>query len=145
MKGKPLQNVRSEMEAGKDARYALKRLSKDNIRDMSRQLAKVAHSNPLVVYATILSQIESYDNMVEVMVEAQRFVNPLGLDVLGFCILGRLSGQTGGVNRSRLKGMNFMMTPREREYNHSMMKNLSTYLLHQDCRGVLTCPLIGIH
>jgi THO complex subunit 2 len=104
--GKPLANVLSEMEAGKAARYVLKRLSKDNIRDMSRQLAKVTHANPLVVYATILSQIESYDNMVEVMVEAQRFVNPLGLDVLGYCILGRLSGRTGGVNRSRLKGMN---------------------------------------
>jgi THO complex subunit 2 len=104
--GKPLPNVESEMAAGKATRYALKRLSKDNIRDMSRQLAKVTHSNPLVVYATILNQIESYDNMVEVMVEAQRFANPLGLDVLGYCILGRLSGTTGGVNRSRLKGMN---------------------------------------
>jgi THO complex subunit 2 len=103
--GKPLPNVLSEMEAGKAARYVLKRLSKDNVRDMSRQLAKVTHANPLVVFATILSQIESYDNMVEVMVEAQRFVNPLGLDVLGYCILGRLSGSTGGVNRSRLKGM----------------------------------------
>jgi len=101
---KPLPNVEYEMVAGKAARYALKRLSKDNIRDMSRQLAKTTHSHPLVVYATILSQIESYDNMVEVMVEAQRFVNPLGLDVLGYCILGRLSGTTGGgVNRNRLK------------------------------------------
>ena len=117
-KGKPLQNVRSEIVAGKDARYSLKRLSKDNIRDMSRQLAKVAHSNPMVVYATILSQIESYDNMVEVMVDAQRFVNPLGLDVLGFCILGRLSGQTGGINRSRLKGMKLVMTPRQRRCIH---------------------------
>jgi THO complex subunit 2 len=102
--GKPLPNVLSEVETGKAARYVLKRLSKENIRDMSRQLAKVTHANPLVVYATILDQIESYDNMVEVMVEAQRFVSPLGLDVLGYCILGRLSGSTGGVNRSRLKG-----------------------------------------
>jgi THO complex subunit 2 len=101
---KPLPNVESEMVAGKAARYSLKRLSKDNIRDMSRQLAKVTHSNPLVVFATILSQIESYDNMVEVMVEAQRFVNPLGLDVLGHCVLGQLSGTSGGINRSRLKG-----------------------------------------
>ncbi|KAG7357559.1 transcription factor/nuclear export subunit protein [Nitzschia inconspicua] len=101
--GKPLPNVLSEVEAGKAARYVLKRLSKDNIRDMSRQLAKVTHANPLVVYATILDQIESYDNMVEVMVEAQRFVNPLGLDVLAYCILGRLSGSSGAVNRSRLK------------------------------------------
>jgi THO complex subunit 2 len=104
--GKPLANVESEMEAGKATRYSLKRLSKDNIRDMSRQLAKVTHSNPMVVFTTILNQIESYDNMVEVMVEATRFVNPLGLDVLGYCILSRLSGMAGGVNRSRLKGMN---------------------------------------
>jgi THO complex subunit 2 len=104
--GKPLPNVESEMNAGKAVRYALKRLSKENIRDMSRQLAKVTHSNPIVVFATILGQIESYDNMVEVMVEATRFVNPLGLDVLGYCLLSRLSGMAGGVNRSRLKGMN---------------------------------------
>ena len=104
---KPLPNVESEMVAGKAVRYALKRLSKDNIRDMSRQLAKTTHSHPLVVYATILSQIESYDNMVEVMVEAQRFVNPLGLDVLSYCMLGRLSGTSGGVNRSRLKGTKY--------------------------------------
>ena len=102
---KPLGYVESEMIAGKDCRYALKRLSKENIRDMSRQLAKVTHSNPMVVFATILGQIESYDNMVEVMVEATRFVNPLGLDVLGYCILSRLSGMAGGVNRNRLKGM----------------------------------------
>jgi THO complex subunit 2 len=102
--GKSLPVVESEINAGKATRYALKRLSKENMRDMSRQLAKVTHCCPLVVYATILSQIESYDNMVEVMVEAQRFSNPLGLDVLGFCILSRLSGTSGGVNRSRLKG-----------------------------------------
>lgn len=101
---KPLPNLESEIRAGLAARYVLKRLSKDNVRDMSRQIAKVTHSNPLVVFTTILHQIESYDNMVEVMVEAQRYVNPLGLDVLGYCILSRLSGMTGGVNRSRLKG-----------------------------------------
>ena len=104
LSGKPLPVAESEINAGKSARYALKRLSKDNIRDMSRLLAKATHSAPLVVYGTILSQIESYDNMVDVMVEAQRFSNPLSLDVLGFCILSRLSGTTGGVNRNRLKG-----------------------------------------
>jgi THO complex subunit 2 len=122
---KPLPNVESEMVAGKAVRYALKRLSKDNIRDMSRQLAKTTHSHPLVVYATILSQIESYDNMVEVMVEAQRFVNPLGLDVLSYCMLGRLSGTSGGVNRSRLKGMKH-----EYEFSkHCYHKNVTFALL----------------
>ncbi len=135
---KPLPNVESEMVAGKAARYSLKRLSKDNIRDMSRQLAKVTHSNPLVVFATILSQIESYDNMVEVMVEAQRFVNALGLDVLGHCVLGRLSGTSGGVNRSRLKGRKHCRTNCNEIVNHG-----TTYLLEQSqnlLRELFWCP-----
>lgn len=100
---KPLWLVEGELEAGKVARYALKRLSKDTIRDSSRALAKVCHSHPLVVFGTILSQIESYDNLVDVMVDALRYCTPLSLDVLSSCILGRLSGSTGGANRSRLK------------------------------------------
>lgn len=102
---KPLWQVSGEIQAGKDARYQLKRLSKDTIRDVSRGVAKVCHHHPLVVFSTILSQIESYDNLVEVMVDALRFVTPLSLDVLGFCILSRLSGSgdNGFVNRSRLK------------------------------------------
>jgi THO complex subunit 2 len=105
MGSKPLLQVLCEMEAGKAARYTLKRLSKDNIRDMGRQVSKVTHSNPLVVFSTILGQIESYDNLIQMMVETIRLVTPLSLDVLGYCVLTRLSG-VGGVNRSRLKGTN---------------------------------------
>lgn len=105
MGSKPLLQVQCEMEAGKAARYTLKRLSKDNIRDMGRQVSKVTHSNPLVVFSTILGQIESYDNLIQMMVETIRLVTPLSLDVLGYCVLTRLSG-VGGVNRSRLKGTN---------------------------------------
>ena len=105
-KEKPFWLVQGELQAGKDARYALKRLSKDTLRDSSRAIAKVCTSNPLVVFTTILNQIEAYDNMINVMVESLRFVPPLSLDVLGFCIWSRLSGRgsVGGLaNRSRLK------------------------------------------
>lgn len=91
---KPAWLVEGEIAIGKDARYALKRLSKDTIRDMSRAVAKCSHSHPLVVFSTILNQIESYDNLIQVMVDACRFVTPLSLDVLGFCILQRLMGTT---------------------------------------------------
>lgn len=106
---KPLWLVQGEVQAGKDARYALKRLSKDTLRDMSRAVAKCAHGHALVVFTTILHQIESYDNLVPVMVEACRFVTPLSLDVLGYCILQRLCGSnnssssSSNVNRNRLK------------------------------------------
>jgi Transcription factor/nuclear export subunit protein 2/Transcription- and export-related complex subunit/THO complex subunit 2 N-terminus len=105
---KPLWLIEGELRIGKDARYALKRLSKDTIRDMSRSVAKCCHSHPLVVFSTILNQIESYDNLVQVMVDACHFVTPLSLDVLGYCILQRLSVSSDGDgsssdSRSRLK------------------------------------------
>lgn len=103
---KPLWLIEGELLMGKNARYALKRLSKDTIRDMSRAVAKCCYCHPLVVFTTILNQIESYDNMVQVMVDSCRFVTPLSLDVLGFCILQRLSSSSSegsAVNRSSLK------------------------------------------
>jgi hypothetical protein len=95
--------VARELVAGKEVRYALKRLSKDTIRDSSRSIAKVCHYQPLVVFSSILNQIESYDNLVHVIVDALRYVTALSLDVLAYCILSRLSGDSGQVNRSRLK------------------------------------------
>lgn len=99
--GKPLWLSEGEMMIGKSARYALKRLSKDTLRDMSKAVAKCCHSHPLVVFTTILNQIESYDNLVQVMVDALRFVTPLSLDVLGYCVLQRLSGSSDA-SRSRM-------------------------------------------
>ena len=102
---KPLWLIEGELRTGKDIRYALKRISKDTIRDMSRSVAKCCHGHPLVVFTTILNQIESYDNLVQVMVDACRFVTPLSLDVLGYCILQRLSDSNDDTSesRSRLK------------------------------------------
>ncbi|CAB9497394.1 THO complex subunit 2 [Seminavis robusta] len=108
-KKKPLVLVESEMHAGKDARYVLKRLSKDTIREACRQIGKVTHSSPLVMFTTVLNQIESYDNLVTVMVDALQFVTPLGLDVLGFCMLSRLCGSAnneGDRSRSKEGGIN---------------------------------------
>ena len=113
-KKKPLVLVEKEMEAGQKARYFLRRLSKDNIRESCRSLAKVTHSNPLVMFTTVLNQIESYDNLVSVIIEALRFVTPLGLDVLGFCMLSRLCGSANNEgDRSRSKGMTNMTCRRQ--------------------------------
>lgn len=46
------------------ARQLMKRLAAENVRIMGRQIAKVAHANPLVTVRTILDQIESYDNLI---------------------------------------------------------------------------------
>lgn len=98
---KSMVRVQAEMIAGKETRHTLKRLTDRNVGDMGRQVSKQTHSNPLVVFMTILNQIESYDNLIQMMVEIVRFVTPLSMDILGYCILTRLSGS--GINRNRLK------------------------------------------
>ena len=80
--------ARAECEAGHDARQALKRVAneKKNAKHVGRALAKTAHSNPFVVFHVILSQIESYDNMIQPIIESFGFMTPLALDVLSYML-----------------------------------------------------------
>jgi THO complex subunit 2 len=100
---KPLGITESEIDTGIKARYVLKRISKENIKEMGSQLAKTSHNNPLVVFNMILSQIESYDNMILMMVDTFQFVTALSLDVMGYCLLLSLGGGDDGSGRSRTK------------------------------------------
>ncbi|KAK2734457.1 THO complex subunit 2 [Myotisia sp. PD_48] len=78
---------------------ALKRLSKTNLRPMARTLAKIAYANPGIVINVAISQIESYENLIEVIVECARYFTYLGYDVLTWALINSL-GQKG---RSRMQ------------------------------------------
>lgn len=102
---KPLGIVESEIVTGIAARYVLKRISKENI--MGHQLAKTSHNNPLVVFTDILGKIESYDNLILMMVDTFQFVTKLGLDVMGYCLLESLGGgEVDQRNRRKVGGLN---------------------------------------
>ncbi|EDK42831.1 hypothetical protein LELG_01009 [Lodderomyces elongisporus NRRL YB-4239] len=88
--------------AEKSTKDALKRLSKENIRPMMRRLAKICFSNPLPCLLTILQQIESYDNLITLVVETARYFNDYGWDNLTVAILIRLSSDR---NASQDNGM----------------------------------------
>jgi len=49
---------------------------------VGRQLARLCHSNPLVVFDYILNQIQQFENLIEPVVESLKFVTNLGYDVL---------------------------------------------------------------
>ena len=85
--------TRAECQAGYDTRQALKRVAneKKNSKHVGRALAKTAHSNPVIVFHIILSQIESYDNMIQPIIESFGFMTPLALDVLSFMLPMHLS------------------------------------------------------
>ncbi len=101
---KSLHLVKSEVATGLAARAVLKRLSKDNYAEMGKKLAKATHDNPIVVFNIILSQIESYDNMIPLLVDSFRYLTPLSLDVLSHSLLCSVGGGgSGNKGRSKLK------------------------------------------
>jgi THO complex subunit 2 len=102
---KPLANIESEIQTGISFRKVFRRISKENIAIMGRQLAQTSHNNPLVVFTDILDKIESYDNMILMMVDTFQFITKLGLDVMGYCLLVSLGGgeDVGQKNRTKSK------------------------------------------
>ncbi|KAH6566002.1 hypothetical protein BASA60_009653 [Batrachochytrium salamandrivorans] len=67
------------------------RLSKETIKQYGRHIAKVAHSNPVIAFSYILKQLESYDNMISVVVDASRYLTDLEFDVMSFCLIEALA------------------------------------------------------
>ena len=94
-------------QARAETKDVLKRLSKTNIRPMARALAKIAYANPGIVINVAISQIESYENLIEVVVECARYFTYLGYDILTWALInslgqkGRSRVQEGGLLTSR--------------------------------------------
>lgn len=78
-------------EADRDAKGLLKRLSVDNVKQFGRSLAKIAHTNPCVLFEIALTQVQSYDNLIGPVVESARYFTNFGYDVLGYSLLDALS------------------------------------------------------
>lgn len=94
-------------QAKAETKDVLKRLSKTNIRPMARALARIAYANPGIVISVAINQIESYENLIEVVVECARYFTYLGYDILTWSLInslgqkGRSRVQEGGLLTSR--------------------------------------------
>uniref|UniRef100_A0A158P8F9 THO complex subunit 2 n=1 Tax=Angiostrongylus cantonensis TaxID=6313 RepID=A0A158P8F9_ANGCA len=62
-------------------KYVLKRLSKETVRVMGRQLGKLCHIHPVTVFDYLLSQVQSFDNLIQPVVESLRFLTNLEFDL----------------------------------------------------------------
>ena len=88
-----LPDIKSAFEAVKaETKDVLKRISKTNVKPMARSLARIAYSSPGIVFQVAIAQIESYDNLVETVVECARYFTYLSYDVLTWSILSSLGG-----------------------------------------------------
>lgn len=90
-----------------ETKDVLKRISKTNTKQMARALAKVAYSSPGIVFKVALNQIESYNNLVQVIVECGRYFTYLGYDVLTWSLMTSL----GGKGRSRQQEDGMLISP----------------------------------
>ncbi|KAL8650338.1 MAG: hypothetical protein Q9210_003879 [Variospora velana] len=81
----------------------LKRISKSNLRQMARALAKIAYSSPGAVFLLAISQIEFYENFAETFTECGRYLNYLAYDVFNWALLSAVGG--GGKSRVQADGM----------------------------------------
>ncbi|KAK6146705.1 hypothetical protein DH2020_020574 [Rehmannia glutinosa] len=82
-----------------DTRRILKRLAKENLKQLGRMVAKLAHANPMTVLRTIVHQIEAYRDMIAPVVDAFKYLTQLEYDILEYVVIERLA-QAG---REKLK------------------------------------------
>ncbi|NP_001313476.1 THO complex subunit 2 [Danio rerio] len=73
------------------SKYIMKRLTKENVKPSGRQIGKLSHSNPTILFDYILSQIQWYDNLITPVVDSLKYLTSLNYDVLAYCIIEALA------------------------------------------------------
>ncbi|RDX96895.1 THO complex subunit 2, partial [Mucuna pruriens] len=87
-----------------DTRRILKRLAKENLKQLGRMVAKLAHANPMTVLRTIVYQIEAYRDMITPVVDAFKYLTQLEYDILEYVVIERLA--LGGRDKLKDDGLN---------------------------------------
>lgn len=96
--------VAARQTAKLDTRRILKRLAKENLKQLGRMVAKIAHANPMTVLRTIVHQIEAYKDMITPVVDAFKYLTQLEYDVLEYVVIERLA--QGGRDKLKEDGLN---------------------------------------
>jgi len=79
----------------KEAKSVMRRINKEDVKQYGRMFAKYAHSNPQIVFAAAMKQLEGgYDNMVQPLVDACKYLTDMGQDILTYALLESLSKTT---------------------------------------------------
>lgn len=80
-----------EVQADRESKGLLRRLSLNTIETISASVGKLAHSNPCILFRNAVNQVMAYDNLSNVVIQALRYVTTMGFDVLVFMSLDALA------------------------------------------------------
>ncbi|KAJ3723327.1 transcription factor/nuclear export subunit protein 2-domain-containing protein [Lentinula raphanica] len=132
------------VQAERESKGILRRLSLKTIESLAGPVAKLAHSNPCIIFTNAVNQIMAYDNLASVVIQVLRSLTNMGFDVLTFVILDALANpnkervKEDGVNTSDwLQSLASFTGMLFRRYNASMGPILS-YIVHQLQNGQTT-------
>ncbi|KFM75173.1 THO complex subunit 2, partial [Stegodyphus mimosarum] len=91
--------IKVKADTLKRLKYIMKRLNKDNVKPSGRQIGKLSHSNPGYIFDYILSQIQTWDNLIMPVIDSLKYLTSLSYDVLAFCVIEAL----GNSEKDRMK------------------------------------------
>ncbi|XP_038684183.1 THO complex subunit 2 isoform X4 [Tripterygium wilfordii] len=126
-----------------DTRRILKRLAKENLKQLGRMVAKLAHANPMTVLRTIVHQIEAYRDMITPVVDAFKYLTQLEYDILEYVAIERLA--LGGRDKLKDDGLNLSDWLQSlasfwghlcKKYPSMELRGLFQYLVNQLKRGL---------
>ncbi|CAG8570178.1 9919_t:CDS:2, partial [Racocetra fulgida] len=132
---KPLKDQHKKVSH--ETKKILKRITEENCREKGRELAKISHANPTIVFEIILKQIQAYGNMINSLVEACKYFTAFEYDILTYQMLEVFSSdrerlKDDGINISDwLKHLSEFCGNMCRKYEKM---NLSSILLFIICR-----------
>lgn len=78
-------------QAVHETKRVMRRLSKDNVKQLGRFLGKLSHAQPVAVLEVVLDQIQAYDNLIAPVVDSLRYLSVLSLDAFAFLLLDHLA------------------------------------------------------
>ncbi|KAF9978216.1 THO complex subunit 2, partial [Mortierella antarctica] len=123
----------------KEAKSVMRRINKEDVKQYGRMFAKYAHSNPQIVFAAAMKQLEGgYDNMVQPLVDACKYLTDMGQDVLTYALLESLSKTTRSkVQDDGTSPAKWMITLSSfsgqlyRKYNSPDLSGILQYIVNQ--------------
>lgn len=114
-----------------ESKKILRRISKDNVKQLGRQLAKLTHANPVVCFSAILDQIQVYENLIVPIVDSLRYVTELGLDVLCYLLIDALA--QSDKERVKSDGTNLSMWLNSKLLSEATVEQFNTYISRPGC------------
>lgn len=79
----------------RDIKDIMRRVAKNDVRRCGRDLGKLAHSNPTIVFSIMLDQIQQMDNLATLIPDACRYLGDCAYDVLGYVLTEKWTGSQG--------------------------------------------------